>query len=70
MITFSLSNGVVLTARTSGTEPKLKYYAEYCARPEQSDWAGVERELDEVLLAFVEDILRPEENGLERRRKD
>ncbi len=36
MITFLLENGVVLTVRTSGTEPKLKYYAEYCAKPEQT----------------------------------
>ena len=36
MITFGLENGVVLTVRSSGTEPKLKYYAEYCAKPEQT----------------------------------
>lgn len=35
MITFQLENGTVLTLRTSGTEPKLKYYAEYCASPKQ-----------------------------------
>lgn len=33
MITFSLQNGVVATLRTSGTEPKIKYYTEYCAAP-------------------------------------
>lgn len=35
MITFSFSNGCVLTLRTSGTEPKIKYYSEMCAKPEQ-----------------------------------
>lgn len=35
MITFSFDNGVVLTLRTSGTEPKIKYYTEMCARPEE-----------------------------------
>eukprot|EP00094_Tigriopus_californicus_P008514 TCALIF_08206-PA protein Name:"Similar to PGM2 Phosphoglucomutase-2 (Homo sapiens)" AED:0.04 eAED:0.04 QI:1733/0.87/0.77/1/0.87/0.88/9/0/593 len=35
MITFTLDNGTVLTIRLSGTEPKLKYYAEYCAKPSQ-----------------------------------
>ena len=35
MITFTFDNGVIATLRTSGTEPKLKYYAEYCGRPEQ-----------------------------------
>lgn len=33
MITFSLQNGVVATLRTSGTEPKIKLYGEYCAAP-------------------------------------
>lgn len=33
MITFTFANGVVITLRTSGTEPKLKYYAEICAQP-------------------------------------
>lgn len=33
MITFSLENGVVATLRTSGTEPKIKVYGEYCAAP-------------------------------------
>lgn len=35
MITFTLDNGTVVTLRTSGTEPKIKYYAEYCAKPEE-----------------------------------
>lgn len=33
MITFTLQNGLVATLRTSGTEPKIKCYAEYCAPP-------------------------------------
>lgn len=33
MITFALQNGVVATLRTSGTEPKIKYYTEFCATP-------------------------------------
>lgn len=32
-ITFTLHNGIVVTLRTSGTEPKLKYYVEYCGKP-------------------------------------
>lgn len=35
MITFTLENGTVITLRTSGTEPKIKYYSEYCAKPEE-----------------------------------
>lgn len=33
MITFKLDNGLVLTLRTSGTEPKIKYYSELRAAP-------------------------------------
>jgi phosphomannomutase len=33
MITFTFKNGLVATLRTSGTEPKIKYYAELCAPP-------------------------------------
>lgn len=33
MIIFTFENGVVITLRTSGTEPKIKYYAEMCAKP-------------------------------------
>ena len=33
MITFTFSNGGVATLRTSGTEPKIKYYTELCAAP-------------------------------------
>lgn len=36
MITFTLENGTVITLRTSGTEPKVKYYSEYCASPEET----------------------------------
>lgn len=35
MITFSFENGVVVTLRTSGTEPKIKYYSEMCGKPEE-----------------------------------
>lgn len=33
MITFTFANGGVATIRTSGTEPKIKYYSELCAPP-------------------------------------
>ncbi|VDP52289.1 unnamed protein product [Schistosoma margrebowiei] len=33
MITFDFSNGVTLTLRTSGTEPKIKYYSELRSKP-------------------------------------
>lgn len=36
MITFYFDNGLIATLRTSGTEPKIKYYAELCSDPENS----------------------------------
>lgn len=36
MITFNFDNGLIATLRTSGTEPKIKYYAELCSDPENS----------------------------------
>lgn len=35
MITFTFDNGLVTTLRTSGTEPKIKYYCELCASPKE-----------------------------------
>ncbi|NXP81669.1 PGM2L synthase, partial [Ramphastos sulfuratus] len=33
MLTFTFANGAVATLRASGTEPKIKLYAELCAQP-------------------------------------
>ncbi|GAB1289670.1 Phosphoglucomutase-2 [Apodemus speciosus] len=41
MITFTFANGGVATMRTSGTEPKIKYYAELCAPPGNSENRGL-----------------------------
>ncbi|CAL4067338.1 unnamed protein product, partial [Meganyctiphanes norvegica] len=64
MITFSFDNGCVLTLRTSGTEPKIKYYSEMCAKPEQKDWDGLEKELEELVSGVVENLMQPERNSL------
>nr|XP_031316184.1 glucose 1,6-bisphosphate synthase isoform X2 [Camelus dromedarius] len=64
MITFTFQNGCVATLRTSGTEPKIKYYAEMCASPEQSDTALLEEELKKLIDALIEHFLEPSKNGL------
>lgn len=65
MIMYDFGNGISCTLRTSGTEPKIKYYAEIAGEPGQA-----REQVTAVLDAFVEDIVRemlqPEENGLER----
>ncbi|XP_047450564.1 glucose 1,6-bisphosphate synthase [Mugil cephalus] len=67
MITFTLQNGVVATLRTSGTEPKIKFYSELCAAPGNSDVSFLEAELKKVTDALVDDFLEPEKNNLIRR---
>ncbi|NXA38091.1 PGM2L synthase, partial [Eudromia elegans] len=64
MITFTFQNGCVATLRTSGTEPKIKYYAEMCAPPEQSDKTLLEEELQKLIAALIVNFLEPDKNGL------
>ena len=64
MITFTFDNGVIATLRTSGTEPKLKYYCEYCARPEETDWTRIEKELELLVQCLTEEFIQAEENQL------
>ncbi|XP_058680923.1 glucose 1,6-bisphosphate synthase isoform X2 [Ammospiza caudacuta] len=64
MITFTFQNGCVATLRTSGTEPKIKYYAEMCALPGHSDRSVLEGELQKLIEALIEDFLEPAKNGL------
>lgn len=35
MLTLYFENGSVITFRTSGTEPKIKYYSEIIAKPNE-----------------------------------
>ena len=65
MITFWLKCGVVLTLRTSGTEPKLKYYTEYCAPPDNKDWAGLQTELGQIVTTVMEELFQPKLNNLQ-----
>ncbi|XP_073404607.1 glucose 1,6-bisphosphate synthase isoform X2 [Dendrobates tinctorius] len=64
MITFTFQNGCVATMRTSGTEPKIKYYAEMCGLPGQGDRPFLEDELKKVIQALVDEFLEPSKNGL------
>ncbi|XP_045107656.1 phosphoglucomutase-2-like isoform X1 [Portunus trituberculatus] len=64
MITFTFGNGCVLTLRTSGTEPKIKYYSEMCATPDQGDWKALEVELADLVNCVVEEMMQPRKNNL------
>uniref|UniRef100_A0A7N8XEP2 Phosphoglucomutase 2 n=1 Tax=Mastacembelus armatus TaxID=205130 RepID=A0A7N8XEP2_9TELE len=65
MITFNFSNGGVATMRTSGTEPKIKYYTELCAAPGNSDVKHLKKELDDLVDAIVENFFEPQKNKLQ-----
>lgn len=64
MITFEFTNGLVATLRTSGTEPKIKYYTELCASPTQKDEKEIQNVLTEMVDALVLEFLQPNQNGL------
>ncbi|XP_026882237.2 phosphoglucomutase-2 [Electrophorus electricus] len=64
MITFTFANGGVATLRTSGTEPKIKYYTELCAAPGDSDVNQLKAELNKLVDAIVEDFFQPQKNNL------
>lgn len=65
MIMYEFSNGVTITLRTSGTEPKIKYYTEIAGQPGQT-----REELKQILVSFVDaavnEMLEPDRHGLKR----
>lgn len=70
MITFTFKNGAVVTLRTSGTEPKMKYYAEMCGKPEDKNWDELRTTLSRMVDAIVNEFYEPEKNGLARKVAD
>ncbi|KAI5625637.1 glucose 1,6-bisphosphate synthase [Silurus asotus] len=64
MVTFTFRNGIIATLRTSGTEPKIKYYTEFCAPPGKRDISSLEEDLSKVTSTLMEEFLEPEKNNL------
>lgn len=65
MITFYFDNDCTATLRTSGTEPKIKYYSELIAKPKQ----GITKDdcqsmIQDVVQTIVREFLKPEDNNL------
>lgn len=65
MITFYFENGCVATLRTSGTEPKIKYYAELACHPgDNVDILAAHETLQAIVNRMINEYLQPEVNDL------
>lgn len=60
MMTFRLENEFLITLRTSGTEPKIKYYSEYRG----DDLDGAQEICNKLASQVVEQLLEPKLNNL------
>lgn len=63
MLTLRFSNGLVLSLRASGTEPKFKYYSELQGKPGVPR-AQVENDINEMVPVILETLLQPEKYGM------
>jgi len=68
MITFKFDHGCVATIRTSGTEPKIKYYSEIATDPsEKMSKEDAKNKINDLIHHLVETLLQPEKNNLQRK---
>jgi phosphoglucomutase / phosphopentomutase len=67
MITFYFDNSCILTIRTSGTEPKIKWYSEIKSTSTNKSRKEVKDELDDLVHHMVKEFYQPEINGLKER---
>jgi len=68
MITFSFANGATVTIRTSGTEPKIKWYSEIITEPRSSlSQEAVENQLKDLIKCMVREFYEPKKNKLSAR---
>lgn len=62
MITFYFANGTVLTIRTSGTEPKIKWYSEIRQLDMSKTREDVKNELNNLVQMMIAEFYQPEIN--------
>ncbi|XP_029650022.1 phosphoglucomutase-2-like [Octopus sinensis] len=64
VITFTFDCGCIATLRTSGTEPKIKYYTEHCPKPDRGlGKADVMKELQDIVKCIEKYFYQPEKYG-------
>ncbi|KAL7331662.1 hypothetical protein PS15p_203826 [Mucor circinelloides] len=66
MITFRLDNHTVFTIRTSGTEPKIKYYSELRGASEEQ----ARIDLHQVVEAIGDELMEYQKNGLAKKKEE
>ena len=64
VITFFLANGGVITFRTSGTEPKIKFYSERRVPDVPSQRSEIASEWRAIVDQFVAELLKPAKWGI------
>lgn len=69
MLTLYFENGSVITFRTSGTEPKIKYYSEMIADPSEQNWEDIKERHKKLIQAVVQVVLEPEKNQIQAKKE-
>ena len=65
MLTFTFENGCVATMRTSGTEPKIKYYTELTAKPGSGvTYEGLAEKLQDMVDCLIREFFKPDVHDL------
>ena len=61
-VIFDFENGASLILRTSGTEPKIKYYSEMIGEPGEDSFK-VQGQLEILVKVMIREVLQPEKYG-------
>ncbi|KAM8711615.1 hypothetical protein ACLKA7_012170 [Drosophila subpalustris] len=64
MITFTFNNGMTITFRASGSEPKLRYYSELFGLPEEKEWDEINETLRRMTDAVITEFIQPTQHGM------
>ncbi|KAH8296931.1 hypothetical protein KR044_001086 [Drosophila immigrans] len=63
-ISFTFNNGMWIAFRSSGNEPKVRYYAELFGLPEEKEWDEISDTLRRMTDAVITEIIRPADYGM------
>ncbi|XP_022224637.2 glucose 1,6-bisphosphate synthase [Drosophila obscura] len=66
MITFTFTNGFVVSLRSTSRDHKLRYCAEICGLPEEKEWLELSDKLHRMTDAVVDEFYQPHQHGLTR----